>query len=303
MDDRWRVSEVLVHRGAATREQRGFWEEHRKAGPVRPTRPLTAEDWTSLLLHPDEDRTTGEVFGVIASASLIGRVSAMRRDGMLPRLDADSYQNPLTSTVSAVRAVAWASATLGIRTPPTYVDASLDAGFEMVTIIPPSTRIGGRVLAGLTPAQLAFHCGRHMTWYREEHFVCTLVPSVAYLETIFYAALLLGAPALSLPEEIRERARVFSQAIVPCLEPKQLERLRRLVARFLARGGRTNLQRWARAAEWTACRTGLLLCGELGTAAEALASEQGAETRVTQLETFWAGEDAGELRRKMGVAI
>ena len=142
-----------------------------------------------------------------------------------------------------------------------------------------------------------------MAWYREEHFVCTLVPSVAYLETIFYAALLLGAPALSLPEEIHQRARVFSQAIVPCLEPKQLERLRRLVARFLARGGRTNLRRWARATEWTACRTGLLLCGELATAADALSNEPGAETRITQLETFWASEEAGKLRRKLGVAL
>jgi hypothetical protein len=303
VDDQWRLAEVLVQRGAATRQQRAFWLAHRRPGPVRPTRPLTAEAWASLLTHPDEDRTTGEVFGVIASAALLGRVSAMRRDGTLPRLDPDSYQNPLTSTVSAVRAIAWAAATLGIRTPPTYVDTSVDVGFEVVTIVPPSTRIGGRVLSGLGSAQLAFHCGRHLAWFREEHFVCTLVPSVAYLETIFYAALQIGAPSITLPEEVRERARVFSEAIVPCLEPKQLERLRRLVARFLARGGRTNLKRWARAAEWTACRTGLLLCGELSTAADALTSEPGAETRITQLETFWASNEAGELRKKLGVAL
>lgn len=303
IDDQWRIAEVLVQRGAATREQRGFWEKHRRPGPIRPTRPLSAEDWTGLLMHPDEDRTTGEVFGVIASAALVGRVSAMRRDGTLPRLEPDGYQNPLTSTISAVRAIAWAAATLGIRTPPTFVDPTLEVGLEIVAIVPPSTRIGARVLSGLGSAQLAFHCGRHLAWYREEHFVCTLVPSVAYLETIFYAALLLGAPALSLPDDVRERARVFSQAIVPCLEPKQLERLRRLVARFLARGGRTNLKRWARAAEWTACRTGLLLCGELATAADALANEPGAETRITQLETFWASEEAGHLRRTLGVAL
>ncbi len=303
VDDQWRIAEVLVQRGAATRRQRAFWQERRRDGPVRPLRPLTADAWSTLLLHPDEDRTTGEIFGVIASASLVGRVSAMRRDGTLPRLDPQSYQNPLTSTVSAVRAIAWAAATLGMRTPTTYVAPELDAGFEIVTVIPPSTRIGARVISGLGSAQLAFHCGRHLAWFREEHFVCTLVPSVAYLETIFYAALQIGAPALTLPPDVRERARVFSQAILPCLEPKQLERLRRLVARFLARGGRTNLKRWARAAEWTACRTGLLLSGELSTAADALGNEPGAETRITQLETFWASEEAGELRRKLGVAL
>jgi hypothetical protein len=303
IDDQWRIAEVLMQRDAATRDQRAFWHGNRRPGPIRPTRSLTAEDWTALLMHPDEDHTTGEIFGVIASAALVGRVSAMRRDGTLPRLDPEGYQDPLTSTVSAVRAIAWAAATIGIRTPPIHVDPLLDVGFEIVAIVPPSTRVGARVLSGLVSAQLAFHCGRHLAWYREEHFVCTLVPSVAYLETIFYAALLLGAPSLSLPDEVRERARVFSQAIVPCLEPRQLELLHALVERFLAGGGRTNLKRWARSAEWTACRTGLLLCGELATAADALAGEPGGETRITQLETFWASPQAGELRRKLGVAL
>jgi hypothetical protein len=129
------------------------------------------------------------------------------------------------------------------------------------------------------------------------------VPNVAYLESIFYAALLLGAPALQLGDDVRERAQTFSQAIVPCLEPPQIEKLRRLVARFLARGGRTNLKHWVRGAEWTACRAGLLLCGELSTAADVLENEPGAESRLTELETFWASEAAGELRRKLGVSL
>jgi hypothetical protein len=303
LDDRLRLAEVLVLRGAATAEQQAFWNAHRQAGPIRPLRSLTAEAWTSLLLHPDEDRTTSEVFGVIASASLLGRVSAMRRDGTLPKLDPESFQDPLTSPVPAVRALAWAAATLGIRTPPTYVVPDHDTGLEIVPVVPPSTRVGARALASFGPAQLAFAAGRHLSWFREEHFICTLVPSVPYLETIFYAALLLGAPKLSLPDDVRERARAFSQAIVPCLEPAQMEKLRRLVARFLARGGRTNLKRWARAAEWTACRTGLLLCGELQTAVDALANEPGGEARITQLETFWVSSEAGTLRAQLGVAL
>ena len=303
IDDGWRIAEVLVLRGAATRQEREFWKKHKVDGPVRPKRPLNHDAWVHLLKHSDEERTTGEIFAVIASAALVGRVSAMRRDGNMPRLDLEAYQNPLTSTVSAVRALSWAAATLGIRPPPAYVAPDLDVGYEIVTVVPPSTRIGSRVLSGLTASQLAFACGRHMAWFREEHFICTLVPSVAYLETIFYAALLLGAPTLQLPSDVRERAHVFGQAIIPCLEPKQIERLNRLVARFLARGGRTNLRKWARAAEWTACRTGLLLCGELQVAADALANEPGGEMRITELETFWASPDAGELRRRLGAAI
>jgi hypothetical protein len=302
IDDAWRIAEVLQQRGAATAEQRAFWIKHRVVGPIRPVRPLDADAWT-LLAHADEDKTTGEVFGVIASAALVGRVSAMRRDGTMPRLDPEAYQNPLTSTVSAVRALAWASATLGLRMPPPYVAPDIDAGFEILTVVPPSTRIGARALSGWSATQLAFASGRHLSWFREEHFVCTLVPSVAYLESIFYAALLLGAPSLQLADDVRERAHAFSQAIVPCLEQPQIERLRRLVARFLARGGRTNLKHWVRGAEWTACRAGLLLCGELSAAANILSNEPGGESRITELETFWASEVAGELRRRLGVSL
>jgi hypothetical protein len=302
IDAAWRLCEVLLRRGAATPEQRSFWDSHRKSGPIQPTHPLDANAWL-LLSHEDEDRLTGEIFGVIASAALLGRVAAMRRDGTMPRLDAASYQNPQGSTVSAVRALAWASATLGLRMPPAYVAPELDTAFEIIAMVPPSTRIGGRALSGWRAPQLAFACGRHLSWFREEHFVCTLVPSVAYLETIFDAALLLGAPGLKLHEDVHERARVFSQSLVPCLEPPQIDRLQRLVARFLERGGPANLKYWVRGAEWTACRAGLLLCGELSTAAAALEDEPGSASRITALETFWASEVAGELRRKLGVAL
>ncbi len=194
IDDGWRIAEVLVLRGAATRQERAFWEKHRVEGPVRPRRPLNHDGWVHLLKHPDEERTTGEIFAVIASAALVGRVSAMRRDGNMPRLDLEAYQNPLTSTVSAVRALSWAAATLGIRPPPAYVAPDLDVGYEIVTVVPPSSRIGSRVLSGLTAAQLAFACGRHMAWFREEHFICTLVPNVAYLESIFSTRRCSSAP-------------------------------------------------------------------------------------------------------------
>jgi hypothetical protein len=227
----------------------------------------------------------------------------MRRDGTLPKLDPDSYHDPLTSPVGAVRALGWSAATLGIRLPPTYVVRDLDVGFEIVPAVPPSTRLGARALSGLDRTQLAFACGRHLAWYREERFICSLVPSVAYLETIFDAALLLGAPTLRLPEDGRERAQVFAEAIVPCLERPQLEKLGRLASQILARGTRCSLKRWARAAEWTTCRSGLLLCGELQPAIEALGSEPNGAARVAQLESFWASEEAGKLRSLLGAAI
>ena len=159
------------------------------------------------------------------------------------------------------------------------------------------------MLAGQTSPRLAFHCGRHLTWFREDHFVCTLIPTLTHLEDLFLAALSIGAPQLDLLPEVRARVALVAEAIVPVLEPAALDRLQRQVARFLAQGGRTSLRRWAQAAEWTALRTGLLLCDDLATAVAIVEGEPNGADRARELTRFWSSDDAGALRDQLGIAI
>ncbi len=302
LDGQFCTAAVLVRRKKATRAETSVYEAHRAQIPSRPARSLTTEAWQRLF-HPDEERTTGDVFAVIASAALLGRISAMRRDRSLPVLDNDKKQEPHSSTISAVRAIAWSAATLGLRTPPIYVDAAEPLPFEIVPALPPAIRVGGPMLSGQSATQLAFHCGRQLTWLREEHFVCTLVPSIAYLEEVFLAAMSIGAPQVELLPEVRARIALVAEAIMPVLDEPRLARLQLHVGRFIAQGGRTSLRRWAQAAEWTALRAGLLLCGDLQTACDAVQGEANAQDRVRELERFWAGEDATFLRRELGTAV
>jgi hypothetical protein len=302
-DAELRIAAVLVRRNVANAEQQSLVAAARSSGPIRPKRALTSDAWHTYLFDSEEDRNTGELFAVVASAALVGRVSAMRRDGTLPKLDPHALADAAASTVSAARAVGWAAATLGLRAPPVFLAPEADSGFEMVTATPPATRAGAKVLSGLGATALAFAAGRHMSWYREEHFVCSLVPSVPYLEDLFIAALRLGSSSVELAPEAAARATIIADAMRPCLEASQLERLRRLVARFLARGGIANLKRWARAADRTACRAGLLLCGDLDVACNAVVGEAKGDARVRALEEFWASESAGELRQRLGIAV
>jgi hypothetical protein len=293
---------VLVRRGKAKADEKRLYEAHRSQSPPRPQCSLSQAGW-SRLFHPEMQRSTGDVFAVIASAALLGRVSAMRRDRSLPVLDPEKRHDPHASTVSAVRALSWAATTLGLRTPPIYVDAAEPLAFEVLPALPPAIRIGAPMLSGQSAVQLAFHCGRQLTWLREEHFVCTLVPSIAYLEELFLAALSIGAPQLDFLPEVRKRIALVAEAIVPVLDEPRLAKLRENVARFLAEGGRTSLRRWAQAAEWTALRAGLLLCGDLDTACEAVRNETNAQDRVRELERFFASDDASHLRRELGIAL
>ncbi len=302
LDVQFCTAAVLVRRGLAAHDESRVYETHRSLTPPRPAHSLTTETWARLF-HPDEDRCTGDVFAVIASAALLGRISAMRRDRSLPVLDVDKKHEPHVSTVSAVRAIAWAAATLGLRTPPIFVDANEGFPFEIVPALPPAIRIGAPMLAGQSAVQLAFHCARQLTWFREEHFVCTLVPSIPYLEELFLAALAIGAPEIDLLPDVRARVAVVAEAIVPVLDPPRLAHLKDQVSRFLVSGGKTSLRRWAQSSEWTALRAGLLLCGDLATACDIVGAEANAAERTRELEKFWASDDATTLRRALGTAI
>ena len=303
IDERFRAAALLVQRNAATPQEHDFYLARRPSTPLRPTHPLTATAWDSLLVHPEQDRVTGQILAVIASAVLLGRVTAMRRDKSLPKLDPANKQDPKKSTVSVTRAMAWSAATLGLSTPPIYLHPQEDIGIEFVTAVPPAVKIGTRMLSGQSAIQLAFHCARQLSWFRGEHFVATLVPSLAHLDDLFLAALHIGAPNLELHPEVRGRIKVIAAAIVPVLEPAQVATLRFHVSEIIDRGARPSLRSWARCAELTSCRAGLLLAGDLAVATEIVRREQGSDERVSELEAFWMSDAYARLRRQLSVEI
>ncbi len=142
-----------------------------------------------------------------------------------------------------------------------------------------------------------------MTWYRLEHYACTLLPSIDHLSDLFLAAVLLGSPHLDLVPEVRERVSMIAEALIPMLDKAQLGALATLATQFLARGGRTSLSDWARAAASTAGRAGLLLSGDLQTACEIVSQEVNGPSRARDLEAFWASDDASNARRALGIDL
>jgi hypothetical protein len=302
VDAQWCTAAVLVRRGVATADEVRLYEALRGQAPPRPRTALSLDAWT-FLFHPDEDRLTSEIFEMIAPAALLCRVAAMRSDGSFVPLDDKQRQDPTASTVSVVRALAWSAATLGLATPPIYVAPQVDAGLEVITHFPPASRAGARMLSGQSAVHLAFHAARHITWFRGDHFVCTLVPTLSDLCDLFVAALSIGGPEIVLHEEARARARLIADAIGPLLEPAALARLRELANRFVGTDARIDLQTWAHAVGDTAGRAGLLLCGDLDVACQIVAQEQRGEDRVRDLERFFASDAATELRSRMGISL
>ena len=304
-DRRWCAAQALVWRGVADAGERAFFEARRPAALVRPKTALTNEAWERLLAHPEQETTASAIFAVVAPAVLLGRVAAMRRDKKLPPLDPAKKQDPATSTLQAVRCFAWASATLGMTTPPLYVDPDFAGTAQLVPAMPPAVRLGAAALSGRTAAELAFVAGQQLAWHRAEHVVRLLVPSIQDLEEVFLAALSIGNPGLPMNEKMRALVVPIASAIEPILEPASIDRLRGHFLRFVEEGGRTNLQRWATAVDRTAARAGLLLANDLraANAVIPLEDEAHASEKMDDLVSFVASDRYARLRRQIGVAV
>jgi tellurite resistance protein len=298
-----RVAQVLVALGTSNAEEKSASEVGREKTLIAPRGSLSPTDWHELLLHPEQELLTGQIFSLITPAVLVGRVTSLRHDGKLRVPAPAAKQEVAKATLTAVRAVPWAAAVLGLACPTLYVEKERDAGFEHVPGVPPCSVIGKRVLSGKTQLEQAFLVGRHLAWYRQDMYLKTLFGAVPELEDLFLAALTLASPGLPLADTVKQRVTPIAQAIAPLLVPAQVDALRGCFLRFVEDGGRTNLQRWSAATEKTAVRAGLLLSGDLSAALGLLEAEEGAQGELARdLLWFSASDRYGKLRRQLGVA-
>jgi hypothetical protein len=304
IDRRWLLASALVYLGSANDDEKAAYQKDRAEGLIKPSSALGEQGW-KLLFHPEEEVLTGQIFAVITPAVLLGRVSALRRDKALVKLDPARKQDPKVSTLQAVRCFAWAAAILGMGAPPLYADPDYGGIVEMVPGLPPATRLGKKALSGRSPLELAFLGGRHLCWYREEHFVRLLVPSAADLEDLFLAALSIANAGIPLTAEIKQRVTPIAKAIEPVLEPAAIDRVRGHFLRFLEDGGRTNLHRWATAADKTSARAGLLLANDLRAAHDVFELEdpRTVNAKMDDLLVFLASDRYGNLRKQLGLAV
>ena len=300
-EEAFRYARVLAHLGAAKPAERAIFDAQKSTGPIRPSAAASSDAWRRLVFHPEEEPIVGDIFGVVVGAVLVGRVSALRRDKQLEAVDPKSLQDARESTIASVRSMGWAHAILGMPAPKLAVDPDRDTLAETVVALPPVIRLGGKMLSGRSPRELAFIAGYYAALMREEHYVRTLVPSAKGLEQIFLAALSIGNPGLPLAPHLKESVVPIAQAISPLLDTTQIDRLRGFLLRFVEEGGRTNLARWVTAMEKTCARAGFVLCDDFDAAKSGLTLLGVAvEPTMDDLYAFSMSDRLDKLRKQLG---
>jgi hypothetical protein len=267
---------ALEELGAADVDQQMLIDQFRSVTPSRARTSLDGAAW-QMLRAPGFDPVLAALFASVEEAAVSVKLEELRDARRLVPLDRAQRLSE-TSTASVVRSFQWAARFLGIACPDLY--AIEDApGIAVMHAPNPSTALGSGVLSGLSAKDLAFLGGRHLTYYRPEYHVLLYYPTREDLTALLFAAVQAVMPeAPSLPDAIRSlRMRILRK-----IGERDHASLLRAVRELNARGGQAKIGAWMRGVELTAARAGLLLCGDLGTGAAIVRSE---ERPIAELST------------------
>jgi tetratricopeptide (TPR) repeat protein len=304
-DRAWLAVTALEELGAADLDQQIVADQYRTGAPIRPARSLDDAAWDELLRAPGADDVVADVLRAIVDAAAAAHVDELRERKQLVALDPARRQSA-ASTVSAVRSIQWAAKVLGVGAPELYVLDAVPGGIAAVQAAAPSTALGPDVLRGLTVQELAFLAGRHLTYYRPEHYALVHYPTIPELSALFLGAVTVALP-LPVPPQLAEPVARRRKLLARHLDGASRARLDGAVRRLDARDGRADLAAWAKGVELTAQRAGLLLCGDLLAAAKCLRAETrtiadlSQEEKRADLVAFCATEKLARARASLEV--
>jgi tetratricopeptide (TPR) repeat protein len=260
----------LEELGQAEVDHQVLVSQFRQVTPVRARTSFDEPAWR-LVRAPGADDVLAAIFVAIERAAIETRIDELRRRKRLIKVD-PAHRLSETSTASVARSFQWAARVLSIACPDLYLSDNVPGGIGALQTTSPSTVLGPQVLSGPSAKDLAFLAGRHLTYYRPEHHILIYYPTREELTNLLLAAVEIAMPAPSSPA-LGAPVRALHARMERVIDRPEREALAEAVARLDARGGRASLGTWIRSVELTAARVGLVLCGDLASAASIVKEE------------------------------
>lgn len=308
-DEAWCLAAAMAFMKKVDGEEKQFFEDYKPQGMLQVKGRLGNEHWVKHLFHPDENIYISKIMEMIAPAALQAKIAQLQSQGKLPTLDKRFKQDPATSTVTFAKTFGWAAQVLGIPSPELYVRNDVPGSIVAVPAVPPASLAGQTVLTGFQPQELTFICGKHLAYYRGEHYIRTLFPTQAELTIMLFAGVMIAAPNTPMPADMQAQIRATAQELAKYMQPVQLEGLRIVVKKFIDEGAKANIKRWNQAVEQTACRAGLLVCADLEIAKKIIGAEPSLpgdltpQEKIKDLLLFSVSENYAQLRKALGIAV
>ena len=189
-DRAWCMCAALAFLHKADEEEQRFFEDYRPRGMIQVKSRLDNELWVKHLFHKDENIYIGKIFEMITPAAIVAKLSQLRAARQLPVLDKRFKQDPATSTVTFAKTFGWAAQVLGVpHARALRSQRRARARSSRCPASPPASVAGQTVLTGFTPQELTFIVGKHLSYYRGEHYIRNLFPTLNELKVLLFAAM------------------------------------------------------------------------------------------------------------------
>lgn len=308
-DRAWCMCSALAFLHKADEEEQRFFEDYRPRGMIQVKSRLDNEQWVKNLFHKDENIFIGKIFEMVTPAAIVAKTQALAKAKQLPALDRRFKQDPATSTVTFAKTFGWAAQVLGIQLPELYVRNDVPGALIAVPSRPPASVAGQSVLTGYTPQELTFIVGKHLSYYRGEHYIKNLFPTLGELKVVMFSAIKIIQPDFAVPAEMAQAVNTTASELVKYMQPVERDSLRLVVQKFIEDGAKADLKRWMQAVDVSAARAGLLLCADLEIAKKIIAAEPQLPgdlppaDKLKELIVFSVSEQYLALRKALGIAI
>lgn len=300
IDRAWNMAAALVMFSKANDTEQAIYDQGAAQGIKIPRKALSREQWRALR-HPELDPHLTELFELVGShvRPYAGHIKDHNVHPKKDRLDINEPMPLARAMQSAIRMVGNAA--------PEMYSRREENGLRNANTDPAAVIVGNDMLQAKPERDLLFEAGKMSALMRPELYLASALPSTEYLRNVLAGALaavtgqIVGASDVAAAQSLAHEIQRL---------PEQVQaRIRETVQRILNSGRNPSLSAWLRAADHTASRAGLLLCGDLRTAAKIIKDEPHAigkadsQDKIRELIVYSISEEFFELRSELGTSL
>jgi hypothetical protein len=294
---------VLVALGEADLEEQALFAQHRPEAPPNPRSTLDDDGWSELLPlgHP---MALDELAAALEPAALdtLGRIPS-------PSIPpAGDRVHP--HTIIAGRCFAFAAHLFGLPEPEIYLwPAETRVGARILPRRTLSVVLGRPALAERSVGEFAFLAAHHLAYARPGWRMIGLLDSLEEIRSLLFGGMAVACPDVPALAALGPEEKSVAELLGSHMDQRVRESVALAVEKLLGDGGTPDILGWLRSVEETACRAGLLACGDVTVAPSVLAMAGGtpgglsAAERTRTLFPFCVSQRYSALRHFMGVAI
>lgn len=304
-DESWCVCQALRCLKMADVDEEKFFKKYRLTRLPKMKQPVTDQLWRELIAHPAQDPMLTAIFATLQPVVVQTQAQKLSAFGVSENLRIDLENDPS----AMARMIAYVGETTATNLPPVYHCPQDPGGLSFLFVSPPAVGIGEGAKAGGPQQALAFVAARHLSYFRQGHFLRQLVPTGTGLRAWLIGAIRGVAPRFPAPANMEAQVKECTDAIARQLVGPQRDALRSMTQKLLDAAPELDMKAWMTGMDLTADRVGFILSNDLKIANAVIeaspedASSVGRKDRLRELLAYSISEEYFELRKRTGIAL